>query len=276
MSNTRAWRVVLLTLGIIFVISSGLATSPPLTTSVAASPQVIGNPDEIRYEGKGGLILPPSVSRDDRNRVAGCRDCSWKMTPACVPGPNNYCDAAVRSCPGLIDHVRTWFRPPNGDWTETGLICLTTYRFTTVEAIDRFISEHFHQYLPPLEPRCWPARNVIVQMPYVCASGQGQGIQSWTHSVGSENVNVMAIPHWVWNFNGSRLQTTSPGGPFPNLSVSHTFVDHGNKLVGVESRWEGSFTVGELGPFDIETRLSQSRSWVVPAGEARARLMPAG
>lgn len=265
-----------LTLAFIFVISCGLMTSSSLTTSVVASPQVIGNPNEIRYEGKGGLILPPSVSREDRNRVAGCRDCSWKMTPACVPGPNNYCDAAVRSCPGLIDHVRTWFRPAHGEWTETGLICLTTYRVTTVAEIDRFISEQFHQYLPPLEPRCWPARNVIVRMPYVCASGQRPEIQSWTHSVASEEVSVMATPHWVWNFNGTQFRTTSPGGPFPNLSVSHTFVDHGDKLVGVQSRWEGSFTVGELGPFDIETQLTQSRSWVVPAGEARARLMRQG
>ncbi len=258
---------------IVFVVSGALwAHWLPFDYSYA-NPQVVGNPSDIRYEGRGGLILPPSVSSEDRIRVAGCRDCEWKMTPACLPGPDNYCDAVIRSCPGLIDHVRTWFRPANGDWVETGLICLTTYRIATVADIDRFILESFHQHVPPLEPQCWPAQKVIVQLPYVCESGQKPHSHMWTHTVAGHNIEVSATPAWTWNFHGSHFSTTKSGGPFPNLSVSHTFTKHGNKSLQVETRWQGSFTVVGLGTFPIEEQLSQTRSWTVPVGEARARLI---
>jgi hypothetical protein len=257
---------------ILLVLVAGWVHSPV----AMSNPLVIGNPEEIRYEGSGGLILPPSVNSAERNRVARCRDCSWKMTPACVPDQHNYCDAAVRSCPGLIDHVRTWFRPAGGDWVETGLICLTTYRVTTVAELDRYIGGNFLQHIPPLEPRCWPNQGVVVHLPYVCEAGQNAHAHRWSHSVSGFNVEVSATPHWTWNFAGSRLSTTSKGGPYPDLSVSHSFTSHGEKPIHVVSHWLGTFFVGDLGPFPIEQRLEQSKSWNVPIGEARARLMSAG
>jgi hypothetical protein len=269
-------RVRAVALLIVCVIFSAAGMNWWLMESSTANPQVIGNPNDIRYEGSGGLILPPSVSSEDRTRVANCRDCGWRMTPACVPGPNNYCDAVIRSCPGLIDHVRTWFRPTNGDWVETGLICLTTYRIATVADIDRSIFDSFHQYVPALEPKCWPAERAIVQLPYVCASGQQSHTQRWKHSVAGHEIEVSAAPYWTWNFHGSRIRTTHSGGPFPDLSVSHIFTSHGDKSLQVETLWEGSFTVAGLGPFPIEEDLRQSRSWKVPVGEVRARLTTPG
>ncbi len=257
---------------IVVVLWTGWLDSP----SISANPHVIGNPQEIRYEGSGGLILPTSVHTEERSRMAYCRDCSWKMTPACVPSSNNYCDAAIRSCPGLIDHVRTWFRPADGDWVETGLICLTTYQITTVADIESQILESFHQYVPPLRPRCWPTQGAIVRLPYICESGQTSEARSWSHFVSGFQINISATPRWTWNFHGSQLRTGSPGGPFPDLSVSHTFVEHGNRSLNLVSRWEGSFTVGDLGPFPIDRRLEQSRSWVTSVGEARGKLMRPG
>lgn len=256
----------------VLILLSGLLTQWTFVKPASANPHVVGNPQEIRYEGSGGLILPPSVSIDDRNRVASCRDCAWKMTPVCIPGQQDYCDAGIRSCPGLIDHVRTWFRPNNGDWVETGWICLTTSSVTTVEGIERYLVENFHQYVPPLVPRCWPARGAIVRLPIVCESGQRPDLQVWSHTVAGHPVEVSASPQWVWDFHGSSLRTDNPGGPFPDWSVSHTFILSGEKDLLVNSLWRGSFTVGGLGPFAIDQQLKQTRTWTIPVGEARARL----
>ncbi|MCF8538645.1 MAG: hypothetical protein K9G12_00010 [Candidatus Nanopelagicales bacterium] len=244
--------------------------------STMADPLVIGNPEQVRFEGTGGLILPSSVSTENRDRAARCVDCSWRMTPACIPGPDDYCDAAIRSCPGLIDHVRTWLRIPGGEWVETGLICLTTYRVVTVRDAQAQLAETFERYVPPQQPRCYPSAHAVVNLPLVCDSGQSTGVHVWAHELAGHTIDVLAEPRWMWNFDGNKLSTARAGGNFPDMSVSHTFRSAGSKNMVLETRWTGSFTVDQLGPFPIEASLNQRLEWVVEMGEARARLVQPG
>jgi hypothetical protein len=253
---------------VVFMVSAFTGTG-----SISANPDVIANPEQIRFEGTGGLILPASVDSHTRNNVAGCRDCSWKITPACVPSPENYCDALIRACPGLIDHVRTWFRPPGGDWLETGLICLTSNRITTVSVADQSIAAEFTRYIPDLRPRCWPEKGVVTNLPYLCTSGQNSGVHRWTHDVAGFTVSIAATPSWVWAFSSGALVTAMPGGPYPDTSVSHVFTRVGSHEFPVTAVWRGQFTVDGLGPFEIESDLRQLVNWQVDVGEARGRLM---
>jgi hypothetical protein len=87
-----------------------------------ANREVVADQEQVRYQGNGGLILPTTVDTGTRNEMMRCRGCGWKLTAACVPGPNDYCDAAIRGCSGLIDHVRVWFRPEGGNWREVDRI----------------------------------------------------------------------------------------------------------------------------------------------------------
>lgn len=238
-----------------------------------ATPDVIGNPEYVRYEGSGGLILPESIDAATRKQVADCRGCSWKMTPACIPGLDTYCDALIRSCPGLLDHVRTWFRPLGGDWVETGLMCLSSAGIPTVAGIDREVRSNFEQYVPILDPRCWPQQRVVTQIPLVCESGQSSQVHRWSHNVAGSTVSISAQPKWVWNFNGRSWITDQPGGKYPDQSVTFTFQRHGRAEIGVQSVWTGTFTVGNLGPFEIREDLRQYRGWTLDVGEARGRLI---
>lgn len=241
--------------------------------AAVAEPEVIGNQELVRYEGSGGLILPESIDSATRRLVSECRGCSWKMTPACIPGPGNYCDALIRSCPGLIDHVRTWFRPEGGDWVETGLICLTSYRITTVAEADQAVRSSFEQYVPELRPQCWPRRGIVAQIPVICSSGQSNNVHTWRHGLAGRDVVVSAQPRWLWDFSGTRVNSALPGGPYPDFSVSHTFETHGVADVRVESVWTGTFMVGDLGPFEVREDLRQHKAWRVDVGEARGRLV---
>lgn len=271
----QIYRVTVVRSVLLLIVLSVIGISGTVSP-VKAEPEVVGNPTEVRYEGTGGLILPESIHFSQRDRVSRCKDCDWRITPACVPGESTYCDAGIRSCPGLIDHVRTWIRVPGGSWEETGLMCLTSTAITTVSQIDRHIQETFYRYIPELKPTCWPSRNLVTNLPLICASGQNSQTHSWGEQLAGHSISVNAAPHWHWRFNDRHLTTTNQGGPFPDLSVSHVFRRQGVAMVGVDSLWRGSFSVDGLGPFIIEQDLRQSKSWEVTVGEARARLIQPG
>ena len=256
-------------ISLVLVIPSILFTLSP----VIANPEVIANSEQVRFEGTGGLILPGKVKSDTRNMVANCRDCAWKMTPVCIPSQEGYCDALTRSCPGLIDHVMTWFRPSGGEWIQTGNICLTSNRIATINGAEQQIAEDFTRYVPDLVPQCWPESGVITNLPYICASGQPGGVHRWSHEIAGFEVSISATPTWVWGFGSSTLVTKQPGGPYPDLSVSHVFTRVGVHEFPISTVWRGEFTVDGLGPFAIESDLRQRVQWQVNVGQARARLI---
>lgn len=243
-----------------------------LAPTVMANPDVFANPEQVRYEGSGGLVLPASVDSGTRNEVIRCRGCGWKLTVACVPGPDNYCDAGIRACPGLIDHMRVWFKPLYGDWKEVDRICLTNYEVTTVNGLEQRISENFARYVPQQLARCWPRQGAITNIPLICQSGQVADAVSWRIPVAGFTVAISTTPSWTWNFDGSHYFSRSAGGSFPNMDISHTFSTAGPKNVSVTTRWSGIFSIDSLDPMPIERELIQGSSIPITVGEAKARL----
>lgn len=237
-----------------------------------ANPDVAANQERVRYEGSGGLILPPSVDTATRNEVMRCRGCGWKLTAACVPGPDQYCDAAIRGCPGLIDHVRVWFRPEGGDWREVDRICLTHYEVITVTDFDRRIAENFTRYVPEQAVRCWPAQGAVTRLPLICESGQSAKQVRWSVPIAGFTVVIKAAPSWRWDFVGRVLYTGQSGGPYPETAISHTFTTSGLKEIDVTTRWSAEFTVDALEPVVIERDLLQRTTFGVAIGQAKARL----
>ena len=242
------------------------------TPRVLANPDVFANPDHVRYEGSGGLILPASVDNNTRNEVIRCRGCAWKLTVACVPGPENYCDAAIRGCPVLIDHMRVWFRPQSGEWKEVDRICLTNYEVTTVSDLENRVAESFERYVPEQVARCWPAQGAVTNLPLICQSGQRPDSLNWVIPISGFTVSITTSPSWTWDFHGSINSTRNAGGPFPNTDVSHIFPTAGAKSVNVVTRWNGYFNVDSLANVAIERELTQKSSMVVMIGQAKARL----
>jgi hypothetical protein len=259
--------LLLLSVGAFFLSCLG-----PFASGVSANPDVFANPDHVRYEGSGGLILPGSVNSGTRNEVIRCRGCGWKLTAACVPGPDTYCDAGIRACPGLIDHMRVWFRPLGGDWKEVDRICLTNYEVTTVSDLENSVAQSFERYVPEQLARCWPAQGAITNLPLICQSGQRQDAISWRIPISGFTVSITTVPSWTWDFHGSMYFTRNAGGPFPNRDISHTFLTAGDKTIKVVTRWNGYFSVDSLDVVPIDRELVQGSSIGVTIGQAKARL----
>ncbi len=266
--HSRRGRLILvLSVGLLVVSSFGF-----LVPDVSANPDVFANPDHVRYEGSAGLILPASVDNSTRNEVIRCRGCAWKLTVACIPGPENYCDAAIRGCPGLIDHMRVWFRPQSGEWKEVDRICLTNYEVTTVSDLENSVAESFERYVPEQAARCWPAQGAVTNLPLICQSGQRSDSLSWVIPISGFTVSITTSPSWIWDFHGSFKSTQNAGGPFPNMDISHLFTTAGAKSINVVTRWNGHFNVDSLANVAIERELTQRSTMVVMVGQAKARL----
>ncbi len=237
-----------------------------------ANPDVFANPEQVRYEGSGGLVLPDTVDSSTRNEVIGCRGCAWKLTVACVPGPENYCDAGIRACPGLIDHMRVWFKPVYGDWQEVDRICLTNYEVTTVADLERAMSESFARYVPEQAVLCWPNHGAITNLPLICESGQSSKVVMWQIPIAGFDVAISTTPSWTWDFDGSPFFSRKAGGSYPNLDISHTFPTPGRKVISLTTRWNGAFRIDSLDSVPIEGELIQGSSIHVTIGQAKARL----
>ena len=49
----------------------------------------------------------------------------------------------------------------------------------------------------------------------------------------------------------NRLTSDDPGGPWPNMAISHSYAHSGAYPVSVSSTWEAWFTVDGLGPWPV-------------------------
>jgi hypothetical protein len=273
------------------VLLGSSALMPVLAAPVLAAPirpavhvpetDVHGDDAGDRYVGTGGVLLPHTVATPIRYRVAGCDDCQWRMASPCVaavglgtPFPGQAtCQSVVRGCPGMAEHLRVWFRPAGGEWQDVGLVCLARGGPVTMTHLRRETRARFVADLPSLNVEFAPPAGVLTQLPVVFDSAQsGDGVAAQYQILG-QAVQLRAVASWTWTFgDGAVLDTTRPGGRYPDLSVSHTYRQAGRYLVQVRARWSAEFNVDGLGPFPIQEAVAQDAERPVRVGEGRAVL----
>ena len=256
-----------------------LAVAPVAAAGTPAA-DVHGDNGADRYVGTGGLILPTSVGQATRTRVAGCPECRWRLSSPCAvitagtPFPGQVtCLSVTRGCPGGAELRRVWFQSGGGPWEEIGLVCLAPGGPVTVSDIAATVHTRFVQDLPVLSLRHAPPRGVLTQLPVAFASGQPAEPLEEEFGVLGQSVRLVARPTWEWDFGDGAVEATSrPGGPYPDLSVSHVYRHSGTRQVRVRTDWSATFTVGDLGPYPVREPVSQEATAALVVGEGRAVL----
>lgn len=242
---------------------------------------VHGDDEADRYVGSGGLILPPSFPEPTRRTVAGCPDCSWRMTTPCLeadlgtPFPGQAaCATVTRGCPG--GHLlRVWFRGRGAPWEAIGLACIGPAGPVTVASAAAEVRDEVARAVPPLRPSAQPAAGAVTQLPVVFGTGQRPGVHRWDMAVPGAVLVVQAVPRWSWAFgDGAALRTADAGGAYPHLGVTHAYGRGGRHEVTVTAEWTASFTAAGLGPFPVAGTIRQEGRLDVPVGEGRAVLVP--
>jgi hypothetical protein len=209
----------------------------------------------------GGARFPSTDPDGPLGRVVAhtttCKDCQWAVSPACLDsGPNQdaLCAGATVGCPNPGDlRFRVYLRRGDGPWVLQGTVCLgPTDRPTTVTDIGALVRQRVVSYLPDAHPSFQPRAGGIVNLPTLFASGEDPDLRTPAFDVLGFTVVVTATARWDWTFEPGLSQTfTTPGGGYPDQSVSHTYPGPGERQVSVTTSWRAQFTVNGDGPFAV-------------------------
>jgi PKD repeat protein len=81
---------------------------------------------------------------------------------------------------------------------------------------------------------------------------------------------------WRWDFgDGATLTTSVPGGEYPDMSLSHTYLSAGAYVVHVATEWTGTYSIdgGPAQAIPGAAVVRPSPPFVVNVHEARAVLV---
>jgi len=89
-------------------------------------------------------------------------------------------------------------------------------------------------YQPDFEP--------LVHVPVIFWCDVPSFFQSRVTIIG-EVIDVALRPGFLWEFgDGTFMQTTNPGAPYPNQKITHTYKQPGTYVVGLVATWNGDFS----------------------------------
>ena len=231
---------------------------------------------------EGAILIPAAGFVGDpalRGQAATCPGCSWQLAPWCKftePGGTAACLGAVIACPaGSIRLAIFLRRPGETTFQQVGSFCQSPGQPLTPGQLVPDVRDRFIELLPPQSPSYQPATGTLVNLPTVFASGQPTTIDQKQFDLAGFTIVINATATWLWRFgDGAEGVFDSPGGPYPDMSVSHSYRVAGPQQVVLTTMWDGVFTVDGLGPFPIAgPPVTQSTPLLLTVREARAQLV---
>lgn len=235
---------------------------------------VIGDDQQDRYVGSGGLILPGAFSHGTREAVARCVDCRWRLRDPCAVHDEN-CRYTPLPCPSDHRVLETlWSQDAGGTWQSLGLWCVGPAGPRTVSSVGQQVHEEISASLPPGRPSVQPPRGIVPQLATIWHAEQPPVATPIVMEIVGQRVEITTIPRWSWDFgDGGKLETSVAGSRYPDFTVSHTYRRSGRHTVTCTTTWEATFTIDGLGPFAVQESITQKATRVIRVYEARARLV---
>lgn len=278
-SVARRLRPVVGALAVLLLLPVLLA--PGASALGRAGIDVGGDDGADLYRGTGGLVWRAGDWRGDepgRQRSASCAGCEWRITSYCtrLEYDAGGCPGSHDGCPAGTIRVRVWLREPPGPWEQVGTACLGDGPPVTVDGIGGRVRDEAVALLPPLRAGMQPSGGALVGLPALFRTGQpADGLVGSDLSVLGFDVVLDARVRWYWSWgDGSAGWASSPGGRYPDVSLSHTYRRGGAASAEVTSVWRGQYTVEGLGPFAVPgDPLTQTAVLPVQVREARAVLV---
>ena len=262
---------------------AGSSAAAPSSSTAAVARGVVVSPDPAHdlYVGTGGLVVPAKDWRSDpggRSAAAGCLDCQWRVSTLCTKAEfaAGLCQRIVIGCPVGTEPVRIWLLRPGQDWAVVGMACQGPTPPHTLADVGSAVHDRAVTALPPLHAAVQPADGALVSLPALFRTGQpAGGIQGADLSVLGLDVRLDARVRWQWSYGDGTTQWTAlPGGPWPDMSVSHTYRRAQRLTAVVTAVWRGEYVVDGLGPFAVPgPPLAQQQAVAVVVRAAHAHLV---
>jgi hypothetical protein len=241
-------------------------------------PDVGGDPDAGAIVAEGSVLLPGDFVGDEDARAAGsdCPGCRWRLDLAC-PQQGDLCAGALVGCAaGDLRYIVRLLRPPSTEFAVIGTLCRGPgEELLAVDVLAERVRDRFVELLPRAVPAVQPSSGLLVQVPAVFRSGEPATIGPVQAQVSGYAVTLQGRAEWTWRFgDGAALVTTSPGGRYPDTSVSHVFRRPGRFTVDVATTWRGEFLVDGRGPYPVAGGpITLNASLPLSIQEARAVLV---
>ena len=188
------------------------------------------------------------------------------MEKQCDLGGSVLCREPVR-CGENDDGTARWvwdvfLLRPGGTWTLRGSLCLgDADDAITPDDVWEQVRTQWRTLVPAQTPTVQPPDGqAVTLLPTYFHSGQPQQMPAKTVRVFNFEVTVTARGEWEWTFEpGATREFDVPGSRYndPDPLVAYTYETTGERTVTLNTRWWGSFTVGNRGPYDIETPATQ-------------------
>ena len=104
------------------------------------------------------------------------------------------------------------------------------------------LSDRLTQLLPQRNIFFTPKTGAVVQVPMYFYTDATTAFSTTSQILGI-NVGVNLIPLFTWNFgDGTIFTTTSPGAPYPDTTISHTYKTAGTYKTTLTISWSGTWT----------------------------------
>ena len=104
------------------------------------------------------------------------------------------------------------------------------------------LSDRLTQLLPQRNIFFAPKTGAVVQVPMYFYTDATTSFSTTSQILGI-NVGVNLIPLFTWNFgDGTIFTTTSPGAPYPDTTISHTYKTAGTYKTTLTISWSGTWT----------------------------------
>jgi len=270
----RPLRVVLLALSMLLSLSL-------LPSSASFGVDVHGDDGKDLYIGTGGLVIPSSDWKGDeggRQSAAACEGCTWRVTSYCthLEYDSGSCPGSHVGCPVDQLRVRVWLQQAGEPWQYLGPACIGDRPWHTRTDVGSAVRDRAEQALPALRAGVQPPDSVLVGLPAVFRTGQpADGIVDADLSVLALSVRLDARVRWLWSWgDGSTEWSSSPGGVWPDMTLTHTYRHAGATQASVVSVWRGEYLVEGLGPFVVPgDPLTQTQGLSIDVREAHALLV---
>ncbi len=232
-----------------------------------------------------GLFVPGSDGRahDVSGGAYSCPDCRWEIVPACdanSPGTGDNdvnCARAVIACADtggtLVD---VYLKRPGQPWRVVNSFCSNPRQpVTTPAQIAELAAQRLEDLpLPPPGLQSQPPGGTAVNLPTVFWSDDTAPI-TISVTLRGFSASLTATPSsWRWDFgDGTSLTTAQPGAPYPNHSITHTYLGRGTVTATVTTTWVGTVEVPEMGELPITETVTRTSTRRIVVREARTELV---
>lgn len=226
----------------------------------------------------------------------GCGDCEWTLLQACVTnipangGNPTTCNGSGQAptCGPNEVLYRLYLSTTAIRNQLVDQICLGPTK--QVIAVGQQAALDVQRYLKDVTPLALlvtvqPPHGVLANLPayFVVRPPTDLRPQPFGNGQITETITIKPAHYlWHWGDGSADLATDDPGAPYPDGTVTHTYVTAGHVRGAVTTRWAASYTItvpgaGTLGPYDATGgQISKTQSFDLTVTAARSHLVSHG